>query len=185
MTSLSITFVCHPYGPTPMSSGPARYTQFIDAIGHYTRQSVPFIQASLRDAAATAGFVLFAGTDVKGALEECPLERRSELASRLVPINTSRPRIFERLLEPLSLAAAIDAMSLSEWEMRPDRVGASEEFGLQDVGTRVGASPLLLESARYCYLRSPTHHGLPHLLADYLKELDAQRGAAQALATKP
>lgn len=175
MTSLSLTFVCHPFGPTLMSSGPERYMPFVDAVGRYGGQSVPFIQASLRDAAPTSGFVLFAGANVKAALEECPLARRSELASRLIPIDASRTRILERLLEPLSLAAAIDDMSLREWETQTERLGASGLFGLQDVGKRVGAESLLYESERYCYLRSPTHHGLPHLLVDYLKELGMQR----------
>ena len=110
------------------------------------------------------------------ALDECSAEQRIELAGRLVPIETSRIRIFEELLEPLSLAAAIDSMSMMEWERGdPHQVGTRGLYGRRDVGQLVGAACLLFKSERYCYLQSPTHRGLPHLLADYLNALGEQR----------
>ena len=92
-----------------------------------------------------------------------------EQARRLVALGESRVAVFDELLEPLSIAAAVDTMTFMEW--RGDSTTARDTrgpYGRRDIGALVGASPLIYKSERYCYLHSKTHHGLPHLLADYL-----------------
>jgi hypothetical protein len=169
MIRVPITFVHQPL-PTDSSADTQRYARFIGEVEHFAGVSVRQVQGSLRDVASSEGIILMnTSVDPVLALDEFSAAGRAELAARLVPISESRIRIFERLLEPLSLPAAIDTMTFMEWESDdPNSLGARGPYGRRDVGHLVGASCLLFESERYCYLQSPTHHGLPHLLADYL-----------------
>jgi hypothetical protein len=148
------------------------YARFISEMGRHNGREVQIIDGALSDAPST-GFVLFAGADVRVALNECPEGIRSELASRLVAVGGTRPKILEKVVEPLSLAGAIDSMSFLEWKVQGTTLGAWGLYGRKDLAERIGARCLLYKSARYCYLHSPTHDGLPHLVVDYLGALDA------------
>jgi len=172
MISIPITWVYEPpeLPPGPDSVRPEYYARFIEELGRHAGVTIPLVQGLLRDVAPAEGLiVLNPSAHPKLVLDACAPEMRAQLASRLVPISGSRIRIFESLLEPLSVPAAVDAMTLLEWKTEdPATPGARGPYGLRDIGHLVGASCLEFESARYCYLSSPTHHGLPHLLADYL-----------------
>jgi hypothetical protein len=169
MNTLDITFVYQRTRDLPDRpvSASREYARFIDELAHHAGSAIQTIE-QLRDA-PESDFIVFGGADVRVSLNECPIEQRACIARRLVPINASRSGIFENLLEPLSLAGAIDALSMVEWKMwEPYRVGTRGLHGLRDVGRLAGASCLIFESERYCFLESSTHRGLPHLLADYL-----------------
>ena len=172
MIAVPITWVYVPplRPPDAMSSGPERYAGLIAEIGRFAEVSIPMVQGPLWSVAPLQGIILMSGASHPVvAINECAPERRIDLARRLVPIDVGRTRVFEELLEPLSLPAAVDSMTHLEWEgADPNKPGARGPYGLREIGRLVGASCLLFESERYCYLHSPTHHGLPHLLADYL-----------------
>jgi len=170
MTSVHITWVYEPTRSSDQSMlSSQHYAPFIEQVGRYADVSIPLVQGFLRDVAPPEGIILLASSaHPKLVLDECAAEKQANLASRLVPIDESRIRIFDNLLEPLSIPAAVDGMTLHEWESGAGYPGARGPYGLRDIGRLVGASCLLFESARYCYLQSPTHRGLPHLLADYL-----------------
>jgi hypothetical protein len=180
MTLTQITFVSEParLPHVPGAIGPERFDRFLAAVEQHAGFPVGRVHGFLRDVAPAAGFILLdASADPEMVLDELPPEQRSELASRLVPIGVGQTRIFERVLENLSVPAAVDGLSLFEWETAdPAAPGARGLHGLRDIGQLVGASCLLFESARYCYLTSPVHHGLPHLLVDYLGALTRHRG---------
>ncbi len=166
MSALSITFVCEPL------ESAERCSRFVEDVGRHAGVTIARIPGLLRDVAPPKGFILLAAMNVPSmSLEECSPDRRAGLAARLVPIDVGRTRIFEELLEPLSVAAAVDSVSLWEWEKWEPAKGARGLHGRRDIGQIVGASCELWESARYCYLKSPTHRGLTHLLADYLAVL--------------
>jgi hypothetical protein len=169
---IPITWVDEPRRgpPNSMPSGSQRYARFINEVGRFAGVSIPLVQGFLREVAPSEGIILLDGSAHPTlVLDECAAEERADLARRLVPIDESRIRIFENLLEPLSLPAAVDGMTLMEWESEdPDKPGAYGPYGRRDIAQLVGASCLMYESERYCYLHSLTHNGLPHLLADYL-----------------
>lgn len=169
MNPLSITFVYQRARELPHRdiSAAKEHARFIEELAGCAGCPIQTIE-QLSDAPAS-DFVVFAGADARVSLSECPVEHQSSIARRLIPINASRPRIFETLLEPLSLPAAIDGLSMMEWKVGDShRTGARGLHGLREVGRLAGASCLLFQSERYCFLESPTHRGLPHLLADYL-----------------
>jgi hypothetical protein len=169
MNSLSITFVYQWTRDLPHRdiSAAEEHARFIEELACHAASPIRTIE-QLREAPAS-DFIVFAGADARISLSECPVEQQASIARRLVPINASRTRIFEELLEPLSLPAAIDDFSMLEWRVRPpDQVGTRGLHGLRDVGRLAGANCLIFQSERYCFLESSTHRGLPHLLADYL-----------------
>lgn len=169
MTPPAITFVYQWTRDMPHRdiSAANEYARFTDELGGYAASPIQTIE-QLREAPAS-DFIVFAGADVRISLNECPVDQQSAIARRLIPINASRSKIFETLLEPLSLAAAIDDLSMLEWKIRkPEQAGTRGLHGLREVGNSVGASCLIFQSERYCFLESSTHRGLPHLLADYL-----------------
>jgi hypothetical protein len=174
MTAMKVSFFCESV-EDPIPNGRSyreRYRRFISETSEHLGTEVSFVEGSLRDSAPPRGFILFVGADVEVALHRCVPELRDGLAARLVPLAVSRPKIFERYLEPLSLAGAIDSMSRSEWEnTAPLTMGTRGLYGRKDVRSQIGASCLLFESERYCYFQSNTHQGLPHLVVDYLKAL--------------
>lgn len=152
-------------------TSPERRSRFIDALGRHSGVPVAVTEAPLREAMQRDGFIL-ANAESLVSLSELAEEERSALAPRFVAVGVSRPRIFQRVLEPLQIAAAVDGMTLFEWEEeRPETVGARGPHGRKDVAAKIGATCLLFESQHYCYLASESHHGLPHLLADYLAAL--------------
>jgi hypothetical protein len=156
----------------PFSAGPERYEEFLGQLSTHLGAKVPLIETHLRDLDPQGFVLLHAGRDVRQVLADCAPEIRKRLVNRLIPLAVSHAHIFE-LLEELSLPAAVGSLSLSEWEARePDDVGACGPHGLRDVAKCISAGCVELyesKSNRYCYLESPTHHGLPHLLADYLR----------------
>jgi hypothetical protein len=132
----------------------------------------------LRDALPLDGFIILRSLNhVALSLAECDPAQRAEVAARLVPIQVSGTRIFERILENLSVAAAIDGMSYQEWQGRdPAKQTAHGLYGLHQIGQLAGGECVsLFQSERYCYLQSFAHFGLPHLLADYLAALERSR----------
>jgi len=153
-----------------MSGGPEGYAHLVDEIGRFAGVSIPMVEGFLREVTPPEGIILLNGSaDTLLVLDECAAEGRLDLARRLVPLGEGQIRIFEKLLEPLSLPAAVDWVTHGEWEHAdPDKPGAYGPYGRRDIAQLVGATCLMYESERYCYLHSPTHHGLPHLLADYL-----------------
>jgi hypothetical protein len=181
MIPMHLTFVYEPPRITQPtnSSGPERYTRFIEDLGRHAGISVAYREGVFRDVAPDQGFILLHTTgDPAMVLSECAPERRAEYASRLVPVGVDRTKIFDRVLENLSLPAAVDALTFFEWETRdPAHTGARGPHGLSELAPQIGARCLLFKSARYCYLASDTHEGLPHLLADYLLALHRTTGA--------
>jgi len=175
MIPMRITWVYEPprLPPAPNQVTPQTYARFVDEVGRRAGVDIPLVEGFLRDVAPADGFILLKASAHPGvALDECDVRRQADIASRLIPIDVDRTRILETLLEALSIPAAIDLMSLDEWETKdPATIGAWGLHGRKDIGELVGASCKLYKSARYCYLHSPTHHGLPHLLADYLAAL--------------
>lgn len=144
---------------------------FTEELRRYTAQAVPLIFSRLCDALPLDGFIVVDpqnGPD--GALEEVDAEQRSEVAARLIPINVSRSRNVERLLESRTVVAAIDSLSFHQWEL-PRRPPAPiyQLYGRRHLAPFIGArcSPLHM-SEHYCWLESRGHMGLPHLLVDYL-----------------
>jgi hypothetical protein len=169
MTHLAITFVYQWTRDLPHRdvSAAKEHARFIKELAGCAGCSIQTIE-QLSDAPAS-DFIVFAGADARVSLSECPIEQQSSIARRLVPINASRSGIFNKLLEPLSLPAAIDGLSMMEWKVGdPNQHGTRGLHGLREVGRLAGASCLLFQSERYCFLESSTHRGLPHLLADYL-----------------
>jgi hypothetical protein len=169
MTSLSVAFVYQSPAAHP-GQGMAVYSRFVAELGQHAASPLETF-GRLHEVPESA-FIIFAGDDARATLESYPVDQRPSIAARLIPINASRPRIFERLLEPLSIPGAIDSMSLLEWEMQNSSTkGTRGLYGLREIGNAAGAECRLFESKHYCFLQSATHTGLPHLLADYLLAL--------------
>lgn len=169
MNPLSITFVYQSTRDLPHRdvSAAKQYARFLDELARHAGSPIPTIE-QLREAPAS-DFIVFAGSDARVALNACPTEQQDSIARRLIPLNASRPGIFENLLEPFSLAGAIDVLAMREWEVgETPQVKARGLHGLREVGRLAGARCLLFYSERYCFLESPIHRELPHLLADYL-----------------
>ena len=169
MSPLLITFVYQRARELPQRdiSAANEHARFIEELADAAKCQISTIE-QLSDAPASH-FIVFAGADARATLSECAADKQESIARRLVPINASRPKIFEKLLEPLSVAAAIDGMSMMEWKLgNPHQAGTRGLYGLRDVGKVVGASCLVFQSERYCFLESSAHPGLPQLLADYL-----------------
>ena len=156
----------------PMSAGPERYKQFLEELSKHLGNEVPLIEGHLRDLVPQGFVLLHSGRDVRAVLADCPPEARQTLVKRVIPLAVSHSHIFE-ILEELFLPAAVGSITMSEWEARePDDVGARGPHGLREVAAQIPAGCIELyesKSAHYCYLESRTHHGLPHLLSDYLR----------------
>jgi len=181
MTTMTVHFVHEPPRealPAGVGvSGPALYDRFVNELEHHAGIQISRVHGLLRDVAPPNGIVLFDGSaDVEIALGECSPGVRADLQARIIPIGATRVRILDNLLEPLSLLAAIDGLSFWEWDTdEPGTKGARGLYGLRELGASVGARCAVFESARYCYLQSEAHDGLPHLLADYLRAAWAAR----------
>jgi len=115
MTSLSVAFVYQSSGAHP-GQGMTAYSRFVAELGQHAAS--PLKTFGRLHEAPESDFIIFAGDDARATLESYPADQRPGIAARLIPINASRPRIFERLLEPLSIPGAIDSMSLLEWEQQ-------------------------------------------------------------------
>jgi len=163
--SIPITWVYEPprLPPAPMQVGPEHYARFIEEVGRHAGVSVPLVHGFLRDVAPEEGFILLeASTHPKLVLDEFPPEKRAALAVRLVPMVISRTRIFESLLEPLSVPAAVDSMTLQEWRIAdPATPGARGPYGLRDIGHLVGASCLRVRIGSLLLPEQPDPPGPP------------------------
>jgi hypothetical protein len=174
MKPMSITLLYEPSRepPGPLQTGPERYDRLAAELARHAASPVERITGYLGDIHPEGFVLLHSGVHPDLALAECPREIRASLASRLVPLGVSQKGIFE-ILNSLSLPAAVTGVSLWEWEAAdPDEIGAWGLYGLRAIGARVGATSEELfetKSARYGYLKSEAHRGLPHLLADYLR----------------
>lgn len=178
MKSLPITFVFQqaPELPDRDPSAADEYARFLDELAQYATSPIRTMQ-ELREV-PEMDFIVFAGADAHATLNRCPTDQQASLARRLVPINASQPKIFDKLLERLSLPAAIDALSFWMWKGdEPDHVGARGLWGLRDIAPVIGAKCTAFESQRYCHFESATHRGLPHLLADYLEAYRSAGGS--------
>jgi hypothetical protein len=155
-----------------LSSGPESIATFLTELGKYAGKPVTVEQCFLKDLSPRQDFLLLvASIHPTLALAECPAQRQVELASRLVPFRVSRKGIFD-MLEKLILPAAVEDLAYVEWEASDpdDDTVAGGLYGQREVGQSAGATCVeIFTSARYCYLESRVHHGLPHLLADYLR----------------
>lgn len=169
MMPLKITWVCEPHDSPSFHLGPNQ--RFIDEIGRHTGVTVPRVSGRLCDVAPDEGFILLSASHPGESLAACATELQQKLAARMVPLDVSRSRIFDRVLEGLSVPAAVDSVSHLEWsQAAPDVTGARGPYGLRSIGTTLGApcGDGVEGSRNYCYLTSATHQGLPHLLADFL-----------------
>lgn len=118
-----------------------------------------WIDGTLADAPAS-GFVVF--VSVRGA-HGAP----AELLPRLIVCAGGQRDAVEGL-DAIPAAAAIDTVSLLEWE--PSQAYAVGPAGRRSVGEAIGASCVsLFGGERNCLLQSSLHAGLPHLLANYLR----------------
>jgi hypothetical protein len=190
MMSTPITLVCEmPAADSGRGwADPDYYRAFTDQLSEHVGHPVATVCGHLRDLLPLDGFILLSPLNHPVlSLAECPTAQQVDLASRLVAVNAGTTRIFEKILEKLSVAAAITEMSLLEWRTSDSgALGARGLHGRRDIGRQIGAHCLeIFSSERYCYLQSATHHGLPHLLADYLRALAQMNAEAQVIDRRP
>jgi len=141
---------------------------FVAAVGRVPGVNVVCRRESLVEAAThAADFFFMAGSDCEVELLGCAECVRSDVAARLVPMNASRPRIFQKLLERYSMPCAIDGMSIAEWGAEP-AAGVAGIFGRKDVAREIGAAQEFLSSERYAYLKCSMAADLPAFLVAYL-----------------
>jgi hypothetical protein len=181
VSTLPVSFVCYvPDDPKRWLAVSQGHARFFSEVGRHAGSPLKTYRAP-HDAPET-DFLLLAGADVRTVLALYPLAVRASFARRLIPINVSRPKIFESILEPLAIPGAVDPMSIVEWEHDENRPGAWGLFGIRDVGAKIGAACVLYSSERYCFLQSDAHRGLPDLLVSYLTAYAAARTAEHASA---
>ena len=161
--ALGITFICDP-------SESMSYEDFVAAVARHAGAPVVLIRARLADAEVGEGFVLLATLyDLHTTLESFPPERRASLVKRLVVFSRGPADALE-LAERTGVAAAIDRLSLLEWQSDPASTLARGPTGLRSVAAAMGVECAdRFGGERYCLLQSTAHEGLPHLLVDYLR----------------
>lgn len=182
MTLPPITFVAESPLPShiPSYAGPRMLMPFVEEVGRRAGR-VPPIIGCLRDALPLDGFILFDSLSHPAlALEAYPPAIRAEIAARLVPIGIVDigERVYSKVLEPFSVAAAIDVISILQWEGSDHNLTEAHGlYGLHAIAALIGAEQesAVSRSERYCYLKSHSHYGLPHLLLDYLSALAESR----------
>ncbi len=163
MSSLNLVFV---YSRDVASDDDV--SSFVKALGRQLNMKIESRREHLVDAVSVlADFYILAGFDCEVELLRCPEPVRADIAARLVPINASRPKIFQKLLERYCVAAAIDSMSIAEWGADP-RPGVAGIFGRKDVAEDICATQEFLSSERYAYLKCPLTADLPAFLVAYL-----------------
>lgn len=152
----------------PVDAASEYVALFVVAVGRVPGVNVVCRRESLVEAAThAADFFLMAGSDCEVELLRCAESVRSDVADRLVPMNASRPRIFQKLLERYSIPCAIDGMSIAEWAAEP-AAGVAGIFGRKDVAREIGAAQEFFASERYAYLKCSTCADLPAFLVAYL-----------------
>lgn len=191
MMNVRIVLVQEPTraGFLPHTDRPDRFNRFIDELGKFAGASIMRMHGSLRDAIAKFKheyLLLHTRLHPRDALQECGEAAQAGVAARLVALDQHYPKVAEMVLEPLSIAAAIDTWSYNTWvadhwsgTTSATGVHRPGVYGLTDVGARIGATLHPNESGRYCLFTGPRHEGgLPHLLVDYLRALDQVRSTA-------
>lgn len=174
MTALKITWVYEPHDSPRYHLG--RDQRFVDAIARHAGVDIPLLEGRLADLAPPDGFILLNSSDPGTALRACPPEQRAELAPRLVPLDVSQSRIYQRILDGLGVAAAVDSFAHGGWtNSTPGEHGL---YGLRAVAAAIGATCTADGSEGYCYLSGPPARELPQLIADYLRALHARRTSA-------
>lgn len=175
---MKIAYMYEPVRDAAMSYAlsPQRFVQFVDALGLIADVSVVHDCDYLKDV-HTDGFILLYSENPSRAIMECSQEMRGDISSRLILLEPP-PGFVETLLEPCSIAAAIDSLSYIGWglaELASSSAGHSAcgLFGQCDVGHFIGA-PCQRKSTRYGYLMSSSARALPHLLVAYLQALAAR-----------
>jgi hypothetical protein len=182
MSHIKLTWVFEAHGSPSFNMG--KDQEFIDEIGRYAGVDVAMKEGALKDVAPSEGFILLSSFHPQLAIDAVDPLLRPDVASRTIPLDVSPSRIFTRILEGLRVPAAVDTASYLRWKAS-DRhtLGAFGPYGLRKVASLVGAScvsshigssgksPDQVDSVNYCYLHSPSHYGVTHLLADFLIRL--------------
>jgi hypothetical protein len=162
--------------PGPQQIGADDFAPLAAALSAHLFAAVPLVQGYLRDTRPAGLILLHAELSPQAVLAECPEHGRTALAARLIPLAVSEKGVCE-MLEALGLPAAVSNFGLSQWQAaEPGETGASGIYGLRNLARASHARIDTLRgpvSPRYGHLVSKTHHGLPHLLADYLRVLAA------------
>lgn len=186
MSALQLTFINEPPAASHIRN-PAteeHLEHLIVALEQAAGLAVRRVTGFLHEVLPSAGFILLApSARPVTSLEALSPDSCMTVASRVVPVGISHVGIFDDLLERFSLPAAVDALSLAEWiSSKEALLGAWGPHGLRTVGLALGATclrrrrdPQPFESGRYCRLHGPLYHGLPHLLADYLRAVGGER----------
>ena len=170
---MKITFVNEPWRVPqgPYGVGLEFYMPFVTELSRHAGVVIPVKEGFLPDVAPPDGFILFHCTgSTEITLAQLPEAQRTDIASRLIPIDVPFMPLYESLLEPFSIPAAVDSLAYGMWgPMTPkNRPAARGLLGLRELGATLGAGCDDMGSERYCSLYSDRHEGLPHLLADYL-----------------
>lgn len=179
MTLPPITFVTESptTDPMPGYAGPRIFLPFIEELEQRAAMPIPVRYGLLKEALPLEGFILLDSPNhpVMTLDEQAP-ELRAKLAEWIVPIGIHDVghKVYSKVLEPLSLPAAIDGASFQDWRSSSKHgIGARGLYGLHAIAHLIGAEceDAFSLSERYCYLTSRVHFGLPHLLLDYLTAL--------------
>lgn len=183
MRPLEITWIYEPHDSPLFHLG--RDDRFVSEVSRHAGTEIPYVEGRLDDVAPRHGFILLNSFGPSDSLRACEAERRTELAARLVAIDVSSSRIFERVLEPLSIAGAIDVPAHLAWQSSEGAASSQGFYGLQHVADRLDVRRDLASSTKYCRMWCEQQGGLPWLLAKYLVTLNEVRNAAAAVAPPP
>lgn len=177
MTTFKVAWIYEAHDSPRFHLG--RDERFIDEVARYAGVSISRIEGRLQEVAPRDGFMLLNSFGPAHSLSSCDPDRRQDLASRMIAVDVSDSRIFERVLEPLSIAGAIDALSHLAWQEQSAGSGSAQYlYGLSDVARKLNANCEGAGSKRYCRMLSESAGGLPELLARYLVALHASRVGA-------
>jgi hypothetical protein len=174
---MKITLVIEPppLPPTPFEAGPERFQPFASELGRHANTAVA-ITDEITPRSLPDGFVLWVtGGDPERLLERFAQPTRDDLAARTVLMSVSWQKALEQL-EEYGFAAAVDSLRFNHWAGNPSAPPGL--FALRELAAETGATCAALSafgSKRYCLLESDHHHGLPHLLADYLAAYERSR----------
>src|SRR3954464_15048923 len=175
MTPLRVLFVCE---LPDIERGTHQYARFLDDLGTRLSDPVLFVQARLCDVKSPFDFAILETLDVEQSLAGCDASEQAGLAKRLLPVYPRRGKgTFHAQMEQLCLAGALEAWAMAGWDPANSASLRTEGLtGRRDLATIINATcmdDLMMPPAGYCFMVSTQHHGLPHLLADYLCALAA------------
>jgi hypothetical protein len=155
------------------------FTGFLDELGHHLGQPVPVGPGQLRDVELPFDFVILETTDVEQSLVGRDASEQADLARRLVVVCPHRRKAFVYpQMVRRCLAGALESLAMiSQGSVDPANQRTKGLTGMRDLAARINATcmdDLLMPPIGYCFMESTKHHGLPHLLADYLRALAAR-----------